>query len=247
MARKNLAGLFAKAAEKWGGHQKKDYYQTRLSGLTGISFFFKKKSISKWEKQQSACLLFELENHWLMWGRREADAVDQGMELCSRPQGQSPLLEKAGRIESTPHPHPRSGTAKCRELKDPSATAPPSSQMSIGGTRGMPVSQRSPQREEALWHDPAGSCLWAQSRSKEGKTWQQHLVERPLPSRTDTIHSFETSRVAMEVGKWSDSKYTLNTSKYESITEIQGVLFPFFSKANTAKPRDDIPAWIPNQ
>lgn len=41
MARKNHAGLSAKAAEKWGSHQKKDYYQARLSGLFGFSFFKK--------------------------------------------------------------------------------------------------------------------------------------------------------------------------------------------------------------
>lgn len=65
------------------------------------------------------------------------------------------------------------------------------------------------------------SCLSSvgSEQIKGIKAWHQ-LVKRPLTSRTNRVHSFGISMVAMGMGERSDSKYTLNTNEYESITEI---------------------------
>lgn len=58
----------------------------------------------------------------------------------------APLLEKEGRGE---HKALRSGTAECWKLREPLPTAPSSPQMSTGGIRDMPVTQRSARESKA--------------------------------------------------------------------------------------------------
>lgn len=80
--------------------------------------------------------------------RRGEGRVDKGVGGGGVVHRDSHLFwERAARVE---HPPLRSGKAKHWELGDPLPTAPSFPQMSVSRTRGMPVTQKSPQRQEAL-------------------------------------------------------------------------------------------------